>query len=67
MKKWSVSSLLFVFNILHNHEVILNRLEEGPFFEVFDTFLPGFSVKCVAIGLIAHGCSDTDVIICVAT
>ena len=47
MKKYSVPSLLFGFNILHNHEVILNRLEEGPFFEVFTTFLPGFSVKCV--------------------
>ena len=49
MKKYSVSSLLFGFKILHNNEAILNRLEEGPFFEVFTTFLPGLSVKCFAI------------------
>ena len=37
----------FKFAIQFQHEVILNRMEEGPFFEVFTTFLPSFSVKCV--------------------
>ena len=42
------------YPIWFQHEVILNRMEEGPFFEVFTTFLPGFSLKiCFTIGLIA--------------
>ena len=57
----------FKFAILFQHiaQPRLNRLEEGPFFEVFTTFLPGFSVKFVlpldcyfAIAiLIMHYCS----------
>ena len=35
--------------IWFHHEVILNRVEEGWFIEVFITFLPRFSVKCVLV------------------